>query len=487
MMKQVLLFLCLSFFCALAKGQDTLFTKSILGIGYKNLSVSNPVYVNGKVVFFVSNPVDSVATAVMKMVILDTCGNVEKIHTIPLEGHWGITFGGTEVVLVTQDGNFIVSGNQFLPNTDNRGQLVLMKLNLSGNVLLEWKLKTKLQRFNPTKVLEIANAYYITGITFGSPPPDINFFLLKMNKELKYQWTSYAGYAADIKERNDTINLMGFNDLIKLYEEGTTLKGIRVKTDSLRVDNSVLSKFLDDERICHIQTVPKHKILGNPEEYFNIVETDYNLHIKINKYVPFLTNQKEYADAMYYDYSKNNLLLSSRISQSQKLLLRKFDKNKDLQWIRVDTISHYKVKNRNYYEFYHSFIFLESGNCLGIILTNDKDFVNNEVRVIKFDKNGIELLRNCENSNSANDITLDKIPIAVFPNPFSSQTTFSIQNEEYINSKLEIMDMLGRVVKQATFKQKTIIWSKDNSPSGVYFYRLIFNGKIINSGKLVIE
>ncbi len=68
-----------------------------------------------------------------------------------------------------------------------------------------------------------------------------------------------------------------------------------------------------------------------------------------------------------------------------------------------------------------------------------------------------------------------------FPNPFNPSTTivFSIPRDGSV--KLEILDILGRLVEtiideKVTAGQHELVWGAENAPSGLYFYRLTHSG-----------
>lgn len=84
-----------------------------------------------------------------------------------------------------------------------------------------------------------------------------------------------------------------------------------------------------------------------------------------------------------------------------------------------------------------------------------------------------------------NEITTNII-ISISPNPFSSRTVLQSDNL-LLNATLTVDNYLGQTVKQINnIIGQTIIFHRDNLPSGLYFIRLIQDGKIITTDKLVI-
>lgn len=84
---------------------------------------------------------------------------------------------------------------------------------------------------------------------------------------------------------------------------------------------------------------------------------------------------------------------------------------------------------------------------------------------------------------------LSSSTIIVFPNPFKSTIEFSFTIAETGEAILEIYDQYGKVVHfdnlHASKDTVKFQWNSSLSPSGVYFYRLKFNGSLLSSGKVV--
>jgi hypothetical protein len=87
-------------------------------------------------------------------------------------------------------------------------------------------------------------------------------------------------------------------------------------------------------------------------------------------------------------------------------------------------------------------------------------------------------------NEKSNDISIN-----IFPNPCHG--FFNIQSN-IINSKIEIMNMLGEKVYSAPLFPMTL--GKDNAaidlskqPKGVYFYRVMGEKEILKTGKIIIE
>ena len=92
---------------------------------------------------------------------------------------------------------------------------------------------------------------------------------------------------------------------------------------------------------------------------------------------------------------------------------------------------------------------------------------------------------NC--STLTTNITETTIPtINLSPNPFSTQTTLQTA-ERLQNASLTVYNSVGLTVKRVdNLTGQTIIFHRDNLPSGLYFVRLTQDGNTISADKFVI-
>jgi hypothetical protein len=92
----------------------------------------------------------------------------------------------------------------------------------------------------------------------------------------------------------------------------------------------------------------------------------------------------------------------------------------------------------------------------------------------------------CDFSTSQVAIANKKYSFDVFPNPFSSYTTFET-NKILINATLIIYNSFGQQVKQIkNISGRSIILERDNLPGGLYVIRLCENNKTISTKKIII-
>ncbi len=60
---------------------------------------------------------------------------------------------------------------------------------------------------------------------------------------------------------------------------------------------------------------------------------------------------------------------------------------------------------------------------------------------------------------------------SIYPNPFSTQTTITF-NEEQKNTTIKIIDVMGRQIKSIDFKGRTLILEKEEMKPGIYFIQI---------------
>ena len=120
----------------------------------------------------------------------------------------------------------------------------------------------------------------------------------------------------------------------------------------------------------------------------------------------------------------------------------------------------------------------------GIKATNDGgllvmvQLITNDCWILKFSPNGLVGLTNIE--------TKEQESVKVYPNPAKDYVNVYIECTNFKSSDIEILDMQGKILKQAKLKGK-----QGNRidvsmlPSGAYTYNVTLNGKTL-SGKVII-
>jgi len=93
-----------------------------------------------------------------------------------------------------------------------------------------------------------------------------------------------------------------------------------------------------------------------------------------------------------------------------------------------------------------------------------------------------------------NELQITNYELQNYPNPFSKETTlsFTLNDEIVENTEIEIYNIKGQLVEIFSNQQiinlsnHKIIWNANNFPSGIYFAKLIVNGKIVRMNKMIL-
>ena len=84
-----------------------------------------------------------------------------------------------------------------------------------------------------------------------------------------------------------------------------------------------------------------------------------------------------------------------------------------------------------------------------------------------------------------------QVDLKVYPNPFADRVYFDLNSSDNAKVIIEIFDMKG--IKLATLLNNNVVnggiyrfeYVPENVSSGFLFYRLIIDGKLIQSGKII--
>lgn len=76
--------------------------------------------------------------------------------------------------------------------------------------------------------------------------------------------------------------------------------------------------------------------------------------------------------------------------------------------------------------------------------------------------------------------------VTVFPNPFTSFLTIQL-DEKFNTCEIQIFNVLGAVVTHKMITGQSTTISTNDLPSGVYFYKVTADSKVIQSGKLISQ
>ena len=102
---------------------------------------------------------------------------------------------------------------------------------------------------------------------------------------------------------------------------------------------------------------------------------------------------------------------------------------------------------------------------------------------------GVQEITVVPNSSSSVDTErLNLKQLNVYPNPSTSTTTFEIPSElNHRNLSLEIFSSYGERVWRGNFSDRKIVFSREEWPSGVYYYRLSNGEGVTEFGNILLQ
>ena len=77
--------------------------------------------------------------------------------------------------------------------------------------------------------------------------------------------------------------------------------------------------------------------------------------------------------------------------------------------------------------------------------------------------------------------------VKIYPNPFASSTLFEISGVAAQSYTLELYDAQGRQIIHDIYSHPYFRLYRDQIPSGMLFYRLLADGKLVAAGKLIAD
>jgi Secretion system C-terminal sorting domain len=144
----------------------------------------------------------------------------------------------------------------------------------------------------------------------------------------------------------------------------------------------------------------------------------------------------------------------------------------EVGFVPFDSISNVSWKR-------HSFSFVAPSNSNVIAFSGDSCNVSE----IYFYLDSVVLVKEAEQSLS--EIT-NAVKFTIVPNPFSTQTVLKTENS-LNNATITVDNIFGRTVKQMdNISGQSIVFERDNLPSGLYLIRIMQNSKVISTNKIVI-
>lgn len=84
-------------------------------------------------------------------------------------------------------------------------------------------------------------------------------------------------------------------------------------------------------------------------------------------------------------------------------------------------------------------------------------------------------------------IFVPNLRLQVYPNPTSESVNFLLEGHSFDKMTLRIFDLYGKLVDYHLYSGNQFTWYRNQLQSGMYVYLLESEGKVINSGKLIIR
>ena len=77
--------------------------------------------------------------------------------------------------------------------------------------------------------------------------------------------------------------------------------------------------------------------------------------------------------------------------------------------------------------------------------------------------------------------------VLIHPNPFSNETIFTVKRTESTPLEFTLFDTQGRELRRETHRQNSFKFMRKGLAEGLYFYRIETEGKILDTGKIVVR
>ena len=90
-------------------------------------------------------------------------------------------------------------------------------------------------------------------------------------------------------------------------------------------------------------------------------------------------------------------------------------------------------------------------------------------------------------TTNTNKILVPNLEITAVPNPFTTQTLFTLKGVEIQDVEFELYDVTGRLVKRDNFSGNQYQLNRNGIPTGTYLFRFVDKQGILANGKIVIQ
>ena len=82
---------------------------------------------------------------------------------------------------------------------------------------------------------------------------------------------------------------------------------------------------------------------------------------------------------------------------------------------------------------------------------------------------------------------VSNVAVKVFPNPFNETTRIEVQTEDYKNLIFNLLDINGKIIRSEKFDENSLDFSRNDLLGGFYLYQIQSEGKVLQSGKLIVQ
>lgn len=137
-----------------------------------------------------------------------------------------------------------------------------------------------------------------------------------------------------------------------------------------------------------------------------------------------------------------------------------------------------------------------NGTAAGTVFAHDHNLFIHEGCGIKFPFSGTPYtprkfngsIHYCYTAVGIKEEEAEKTKVNVAPNPFTESTLLTIEGNIGKEYQLKIVDLLGKTIKEIkNITTREVPVEKGNMNTGMYFYKVITDNKVIADGKFIVE
>ena len=420
--------------------------------------------------------------------------------------------------VVSTDEGYLLVGEFDLPTGAIRHHIKIIKTDLNGN--LQWeKIFNEPWDIVNEKVVFIDQTsdenFIIGGSQWSSP------FLMKLNPNGDILWTKRFEEFNDPKIIHAGILLENDNFLLIGTDNNLISSGNYIALPYLiKFDN--FGNFLWEKTITETsENQIMYDVKETSDNGFILAGTDYEKSILIKT-----NNEGEVQWRSEYELTSTNfggsvvetsdggfLLGGSTIEiTGQVPFLLKVDANGIFDWLKFPTdltsgrFTHLeKTADNGYIATGSAIDFWSSVEANGFAIKLDENGENEWVQIFNNNIHGSAIhptldggfilagwnegmfIKKIGGIVSTQKTFSPEIELSVFPNPMDDFTTFNIETEEFQTFQLRVFNSLGQVVRTEQSETSIFNFYKKNLITGIYFFEISSEEKLLAKGKLKIH